>query len=51
MSTADSDCRAVFFDLDETLIDAGKCHVEAGVRTFDHYGMDYVKAQIGRAHV
>lgn len=37
--------QAVFFDLDETLIDAGKCHVEAGVRTFNHYGMDYLKAR------
>jgi len=37
--------RAVFFDLDETLIDAGLCHLEAGVRAFAHFGMDYAEAK------
>jgi HAD superfamily hydrolase (TIGR01509 family) len=34
----------VFFDLDETLIDAGACHREAGSRTFAAFGMDWDEA-------
>jgi beta-phosphoglucomutase len=35
---------AVFFDLDETLIDAGACHHEAGLRAFAAFGMDWDEA-------
>lgn len=36
---------AIFFDLDETLIDGSGCHLEAGRRTFAAYGMDYDEAK------
>src|SRR5438093_1172571 len=34
----------VFFDLDETLIDAGGCHREASRRAFGAFGMDWDEA-------
>jgi len=37
--------KAVFFDLDETLIDGNPCHLEAGVRAFNQWGMDYAAAR------
>ena len=37
--------KAVFFDLDETLIDGNPCHLEAGVRTFNQWDMDYATAR------
>jgi HAD superfamily hydrolase (TIGR01509 family) len=36
--------RGVFFDLDETLIDAGGCHREASRRAFAAFGMDWDEA-------
>ena len=36
--------RAVFFDLDETLIDAAGCHHEASHRAFAKFGMDWDEA-------
>lgn len=33
--------KAVFFDLDETLIDAMECHLEANARAFDLFGLSY----------
>ena len=35
---------AVFFDLDETLIDADGCHLEASRRAFAAFGMDWDEA-------
>lgn len=37
--------KAVFFDLDETLIDGTPCHLEAGVRAFNQWDMDYATAR------
>lgn len=37
--------KAVFFDLDETLIDGNPCHLEAGVRAFSEWNMDYAAAR------
>lgn len=37
--------QAVFFDLDQTLIDSDDCHLEAGVRAFQAYGMDYLESR------
>lgn len=37
--------KAVFFDLDETLIDGTPCHLEAGVRAFSEWNMDYAVAR------
>lgn len=37
--------RAVFFDLDETLIDARSCHLEANRLTFEDFGLDYARAR------
>ena len=36
--------RGVFFDLDETLIDADGCHREASRRAFAAFGMDWDEA-------
>jgi len=36
--------RAAFFDLDETLIDAGDCHREASRQAFAAFGMDWDEA-------
>ena len=36
--------KGVFFDLDETLIDADGCHREASHRAFAEFGMDWDEA-------
>lgn len=35
--------KAVFYDLDETLVDAGGCHREASLKAFKKFGLDYMK--------
>src|SRR5436309_8499488 len=37
--------KAVFFDLDETLIDAMNCHLEANAKAFAQYGIDYKEVE------
>ena len=33
--------KAVFFDLDDTLIDAMDCHIKANEKAFTHFGISY----------
>lgn len=37
--------RAVFFDLDDTLVDAMDCHRQANVESFAKFGLDYDEAK------
>lgn len=33
--------KAIFFDVDETLVDAAKCHRQANALVFEQYGVDF----------
>jgi HAD superfamily hydrolase (TIGR01509 family) len=33
--------KAIFFDVDETLVDAAKCHRQANALVFEQYGIDF----------
>jgi HAD superfamily hydrolase (TIGR01509 family) len=35
--------KAIFFDLDETLVDAMTCHIEATAKTFEAYNVSYLE--------
>lgn len=43
--------KAVFFDLDETLIDAHECHGESNIEAFKLFGLDYGEVKEKSRHV
>lgn len=42
--------KAVFFDLDETLLNAAQCHDRADEEVFAYFGLDIAEAERKTAH-